>query len=103
MIVPRRVAMSQVLDPSLVDRAKDALGRHAWREAFDLLSEADARGPLTPAELDLLAEAAWWVGHMPDSVEARERAYAGYMKAGEPVWAAVMAINLGRDNLLRNA
>jgi class 3 adenylate cyclase len=81
----------------------DALGRHAWREAFDLLSEADAQGALTPDDLELLAQASWWVGRLPEAIEARERAYAAYVKAGNPVMAAVAATLVARDNLLKNS
>jgi class 3 adenylate cyclase len=95
--------MSQVLDHSLADRARDALDRHAWREAFDLLSEANAGGELGPDELELLAEAAWWVGQLTVVIEARERAYAGYVKAGQPVLAAIAAVRLGDSHLMKNA
>jgi hypothetical protein len=30
---------------------RDAITRHAWREAFDLLTEADASGLLEPEDL----------------------------------------------------
>lgn len=65
--------MAQVLEPSLADKAKTALGRHAWREAFDLLAESDAKGQLSPEELELLAQASWWTGQLPVAIEARER------------------------------
>jgi class 3 adenylate cyclase len=83
------------------DRARGALGRHAWNEAYELLSEADTAGALAPDELELLAEASWWVGKLPDAIEARERAYAGHVKAGDALRAAFVAAALGQDNLLR--
>jgi tetratricopeptide (TPR) repeat protein len=95
--------MSQTVEPLLADKALDALGRHAWTEAFDLLSEADAKGSLTPDELELLAQASWWVGRLSGAIDARERAYAAQVKAGDPVMAAVAAILVGRDNLLKSA
>jgi class 3 adenylate cyclase len=95
--------MSQLLDPSIADKARNALGRHEWREAFDLLSEADAKAALAPAELELLAQAAWWVGRLPDAIDARERAYAASVKAGDMQQAVIEAIQLGHDNLLRMA
>jgi class 3 adenylate cyclase len=95
--------MSQVLEPSPVEKARSALGRHAWGEAFQLLSEADAKGRLAPEELELLAQAAWWVGRLPVAIEARERAYGALAKAGRREEAAVAAILLGNDNLLRLA
>jgi class 3 adenylate cyclase len=95
--------VSQMVDPSQAERALDALGRHAWREAYDLLSEADTGGTVTPDQLELLAQASWWVGRLPEAIEARERAYAAYVKAGDPVLAAKEATLVGRDNLLKNA
>jgi class 3 adenylate cyclase len=93
--------VTDVTQPSTGDRAREALGRHAWSEAYELLSEADAASPLTPDELELLAEASWWVGKLPDAIEARERAYASHIKAGNPVKAAAAAALLGQENLLR--
>lgn len=95
--------MSPIVEPAHMERARDALERHAWREAFDLLSEADAAGTLDAAGLELLAQAAWWVGRLPDAIAARERAYAAFVKAGDTTMAAVTAGLIGRDNLLRNA
>ncbi|MGH8872228.1 MAG: adenylate/guanylate cyclase domain-containing protein [Acidimicrobiia bacterium] len=86
-----------------LEEARAALGRHAWREAFDLLSKADAESELSPDGLELLAQSAWWVGQLPVSIEARERAYAAAMKIGDNASAVLAAIRLGNDNLLRNA
>ena len=94
--------MSTTPVPSLGDQAKDALDRHSWREAFDLLAAADAPGVLTPAELELLAEAAWWTGQLPHAIEVRERAYAAATKANDLTTAVTVATYLGRDHLFRN-
>ena len=85
-----------------VGAARQALARHAWAEAYELLRAADARGELVPGDLDLLAEAAWWTGHLPEAIEIRERAYGAATRAGDSVVAAVSAVNLAKDNLLRN-
>jgi class 3 adenylate cyclase len=95
--------MSDVVETSPVERARAALGRHAWREAFELLSTADAAGGLSPAELELFAEAAWWVGKLPVTIEVRERAYAAAIKAQDQQTATEVAILLARDHLFRNA
>ena len=84
------------------EAAKAALARHAWREAFDALSEADANGQLQTEDLDLLAQAAWWTGQLPIAIETRERAYGAAVKQGQLDVAVAAAINLGRDNLVRN-
>jgi class 3 adenylate cyclase len=95
--------MSSVVDPPLAERARSALERHAWEEAWTLLSEGDRTGTLTPEELGLLADAAWWVGKLPAAIDARERAYAAATKTGQPEIAVEAAIELGRLNLLRNS
>jgi class 3 adenylate cyclase len=80
-----------------VSAAREALGRHAWREAFDLLSEADRSRPLGPEDLEVLAEAAWWVGQGDATIHARERAFASYRDEGNQARAAFMAIKLAVD------
>ena len=78
--------------------ARDALDRHAWREAFELLRAEDEGGTLSPHDLELLGEAAWWSGEIDACISARERAYAGYVEAGEPEEAAMVALALVRDH-----
>jgi len=95
--------MSQVADASPLERGREALARHAWGEAYDLLAAEDAAGTLGPADLELLAQAAWWVGKLPVSIEVRERAYAAAIKSGDFEVAVVAAVTLARDNLFRNA
>jgi class 3 adenylate cyclase len=95
--------MSQVADASPLERAREALERHAWGEAYDLLSAADADGTLGAADLNLLAEAAWWVGKLPVAIEVRERAYAAAVKAGDYEVALQAALTLVQYNTFRNA
>jgi DNA-binding CsgD family transcriptional regulator len=83
-----------------VERARDAAARESWAEAYVLLHALDRAGspadgpdaeapdqegprPLTPGDLDLLADAAWWSGHVDESVDARLRAHAGHTAAGD--------------------
>ncbi|MCH8919584.1 MAG: LuxR family transcriptional regulator [Chloroflexi bacterium] len=77
-----------------LQEARDAFDRHAWQEAFDLLSAADASGGLAPEDLESLAEAAFWTGRTDECIEALERAYACFTKAGNARGAASVAINL---------
>ncbi|HEX5039682.1 MAG TPA: adenylate/guanylate cyclase domain-containing protein [Candidatus Limnocylindria bacterium] len=95
--------MGQVADASPLERGREALAHHAWGEAYDLLSAADAEGGLGAAELGLLAEAAWWVGKLPVAIEARERAYAAAIKAGDLEIAVEAAVRLVQYNIFRNA
>lgn len=91
--------MSQVLDETL-SSAKAAIERHDWREGFDLLSEID-KGELGPSDLDALAEAAWWTAHIPESLSARERSFAGYLKEGDKQHAAMSALLLARESFMK--
>jgi class 3 adenylate cyclase len=95
--------MTDVANPTAVDRARVALDRHAWTEAYDLLAAEDAAERLSPAELALFAQAAWWTGRLPVTIDARERAYAAAVKANDLETAVETAILLGRDNVFRNA
>ncbi|MFF8847421.1 LuxR family transcriptional regulator [Streptomyces sp. NPDC015127] len=68
-----------------VERARDAAARDSWAEAYVLLRALDtgAPGALGPSDLDVLADAAWWSGHVDESVDARLRAHAGHEAAGD--------------------
>ncbi len=91
-------------EPSLADAARADLARHAWRDAYDRLSGADgdAGRILTPEELELFAQAAWWIGRLPEAISARERGFAAASQAGDDGLAAATAVRLARDNLFRN-
>ena len=61
--------------------ARDARARQDWQACFDALVETNAQSsePTVEAErLDLLADAAWWLGRLDDCIDARERAYLLY-------------------------
>jgi class 3 adenylate cyclase len=87
----------QVAD-DLVRAGRDAMDRHAWTDAFDLLSEADRSQKLNPDELGLLGDAAWWAGRFRDAIGVRERAFAEYTSAGENAKAAAVAIKIAADH-----
>ena len=84
-------------------RAREALDNWSWEEALQLLSELDRSTSLGPEDLDGLADAAWWRGQMDLSIDARERAYAGQLAAGNPGRAARMALRLARDHELKRS
>ncbi|HKO86540.1 MAG TPA: LuxR family transcriptional regulator, partial [Actinomycetota bacterium] len=70
-----------------VDRARDAVRRESWAEAYERLRALDPAG-LEPRDLEALANAAWWLSRSDESIANRQRAYAGYMAAGEGPRAA---------------
>jgi class 3 adenylate cyclase len=89
--------VSQVLDDSL-EAGREAARKHAWREAYDLLHEADAHGLLGAEDLEQLGEAAWWTSRLEEAIDFRERAYAAYVEAGEPRRAALLAMMISSDH-----
>jgi DNA-binding SARP family transcriptional activator len=77
---------------------QNALRRGAWQAAFELLSAAEAGEGLAAADLDGLADAAYWSGHFHDSVRARQRAYVGFLEAGDRCGAARACLALVLQN-----
>jgi class 3 adenylate cyclase/DNA-binding CsgD family transcriptional regulator len=84
-------------EADLLERGKDAVRRHAWPEAFELLCRADAGGSLSGENLEFLSDAADSVGRDEDGRAARERAYDTHLEAGEPRRAARVAWRLFYD------
>lgn len=88
---------------SLAAQGRDALARHAWGEALERFSDADAAGALTPAELNEYATAAWWNGRLAEAIEIRERAYGAATRAEQRDVAVGLALELARDNIYRTS
>jgi DNA-binding SARP family transcriptional activator len=86
-----------------VARARDAVARHAWGEAHDLLATADAAADLSPEDLELLAAATFWSGPTQRCVDAHARAYAGYMDDDDRRGAARVAVQLALDYSTRGS
>jgi len=82
-------------------RGREALARHAWREAYDLLAQADreAGSPgLSAGDLEALGEAALFAADRDAATDARERAFAAYLAEPNPVRAAYLALAMGRQH-----
>jgi len=73
---------------------RKAVQRRAWDDAVKAFNEVDLEAPLSPHDLELLADAAWWSGHPDESVDALERAFAGHVEAGSKTAAAKVAMLL---------
>ena len=80
---------------------REALRRHAWHEAFEQLSAADAAEPLAPEDLELLAEASMWVGQLDNCIAVHERAHAAYLERGDRRRAGFLALLLGHDHFAK--
>jgi class 3 adenylate cyclase len=88
--------VSQVLQDPL-EAGREAAGRGAWPEAYDLLIAADKNGALAGSDLELLSHAAMWTGHLTASIEYAERAYAAYSDTNEMEKAAMVALALAAE------
>jgi tetratricopeptide (TPR) repeat protein len=86
-----------------LERARAASLRGDWQHAYELLIEADARTPLTGADLPLLAGAAYATGHLDATIHAWERAHTGSIQAGECVAAAGAAVRVAMHLLFDTA
>ncbi len=72
--------------------ARNAVKRHAWQEAYELLAAADASGGLAAADLETFAEAAWCNGRIENCIDSYERAYAQHVEKGDGGRAALIAL-----------
>ena len=86
--------MSHVVDDAR-EAGREAAARGAWKEAYEILLAAEEE--LEPADLERLAEAAWWVGRLDESIDRRETAYKAWLDAGEKRRAALMAVFISQD------
>jgi DNA-binding NarL/FixJ family response regulator len=85
--------MTDTISP--IEAAQDAFRRHDWARARDRFDAARRAGLLDADGLFALAEAAWWLGEMDESLAAFEQAYRQHLQAGRPLRAAMAAMFLG--------
>ena len=90
--------MSQLVD--VVQTARSAAERYAWREAYEAYTSADS-SELTPADLEHFAEAAWWRGRPDEAISLRERSYGGFSSSGDQLSSARLALTLADDHMGR--
>jgi DNA-binding NarL/FixJ family response regulator len=84
-----------------LDAARDAYRRHDWAGARDGFGAARAAGELAAADLDALADAAWWLGDFDQASAVLEEAYRRHLDEGRPGPAAMAAIGVAVNHFLR--
>ena len=80
-----------------LERGRAACARSEWRDAYAALSSA---GPLAGDDLQLLATAAYMVGHDGEYLSVLERAHQVHLDAGDPLRAAMAAYWVGMHLML---
>ena len=74
----------------------DALARHDWPLAFERLTEAERESPLSGADLEGLALAAFFAAQGGLELDVKERAFKAYESEGDELRAAYLAIDIAR-------
>ena len=59
---------------------------NVWVDTYDRLSAGDP-ADLAPADLEALADSAWLVCRLDESLVTRQQAYAGYLETRDERWA----------------
>lgn len=84
-----------------VDFARRQYAEASWRAAFDAFTTADSEASLGPADLELMARAAYMLGQDDDYVADLERAHRGHLNRSDLPRAAGCAFWIGHNMLFR--
>jgi DNA-binding NarL/FixJ family response regulator len=85
----------------LLEAAHEAFGRREWAAARDCFNAARETGRLPADDCYALAEAAWWLGAIDESLTAWAQAYQLYLEAGQSRRAAMSAMFLAAHSMER--
>ena len=78
----------------LVEEARAAHREHRYDTTYRALSVAGEQGPLSREDLQLLAEAAWWLGLVRECLRLTEQLHHRHIEAGDVDRAAAQALDL---------
>src|SRR5215217_4870825 len=95
--------MSEPTQRTPLARAREAAGRGEWRQALDLLIDADTSTPLNGPDLAFLAGVAYAAGRLDVTISAWERAHAQSVHAGDHLSAAGAAVRVAMHLLFDTA
>src|SRR5207245_164728 len=98
---PRLAPIVEWVSDDSLEAGRDAIARQAWKDAFDLLSAADASRSLVAEDLERLGNAAFWIGRARDCIRFRERCAAAYMRAGDRRGTARVALALAGSHFFQ--
>jgi class 3 adenylate cyclase len=87
--------------PEALRAGREAFARHAWSEAFEQLTQADAVTTLDGADLESLGIAAFFAGRADLRVPIAERTFLTYQSAGDVIRAAYVALEIAAAFVFR--
>ena len=96
--------MAAMAGMAQLDEARRAWAMHDWQACFDAASAVAPLGGAAELEaerLDLIADAAWWLGRLDACIAARERAYHVYDELGDARRAGQCAVWLYEHHCFR--
>ncbi len=99
-----RIRAAEATEPRPLDhlqRARDAHGNHAWRDAYEAYLCADAAGELSAEDLDALALTAYFVGRDDEFLIFKERSHRAHVATDDTERAARDAFWLAMISLFR--
>jgi DNA-binding NarL/FixJ family response regulator len=83
--------------------ARAAFAARDWIGAHTGFVAARSEATLDADDLNALAEAAWWLGLIDESLAAREDAYGKYLESSENRRAAMRAVDIAYAHFLRGS
>ncbi len=84
-----------------VRRAQRAYRNREWSRAVELFQSVDDRAKLSASDLNALGDAAWWLGRLETSNAAHIDAYRRHLREARHRDAAMSAIAVAVNHLLR--
>ncbi|MGI8627390.1 MAG: LuxR C-terminal-related transcriptional regulator [Geodermatophilaceae bacterium] len=90
--------------PDLADllaAARASYARRDWHDAYRGLETARQRGSLAADDLHALADAAWWLGLIKETLAISEECHQHFLAEGRPQKAAMNALDIGFTWMLR--
>lgn len=81
--------------------ARAAYRQRQWPRAHAVYSSVGRSAELTPEDSAALADSAWWLGRVDDSVAAGCAAFSGFLAAGRAREAAMAAVGVAVNHFLR--
>ena len=85
----------------LLESARASYARRNWPDAYRGLTTARKQSALATEDLQALADAAWWLGLINETLTISEECHQHFLEEGRPIRAAMSALDIGFGWLLR--